>query len=92
MKNVNDLFRQKEADVVRVRQEIDSLRIVADLLADDDSSPEDLDLTSAEARGKLSTGVKEEIHAPVEATGTDGLFSSFLHQGPSRWNILKRHR
>ena len=91
MKNVNDLLRQKEADLVRVRHELDSLKIVADLLADDNSSPEDLDLTSDEPRGKLSTSAEEGIHASVEATGTDGLFSSFSHQGPRRWSILKRH-
>jgi hypothetical protein len=91
MKNVNDLLRQKEADLVRVRHELDSLKIVADLLADNDSSPNDLDLPSDVPRGNVSTSAEEVIPASVEATGTDGLFSSFSNQGPKRWSILKRH-
>jgi hypothetical protein len=91
VKNVDDLLRQKEADLVRVRHELDSLKIVADLLADNDSSPDDLDLISDVPRGKLSSSAEEGIQASVEATGTDGLFSSFSHQGPRRWSILKRH-
>ena len=92
MKNANDVLREKEADLVRVRHEINSLKIVAALLADDDSSPEVLDPTSDEAGIKLLTRAEEGTQALAEATGTDGLFSSFSHQGPRRWNVLKRPR
>ena len=92
MKNANDVLRQKEAEMARVRHEIDSLRIVAALLGDDESSPRDLDLTSDEAGGKLLTSAERGTHASAEATGTDGLFSSFSHQGPKRWNVLNRHK
>jgi hypothetical protein len=92
MKNPNEVLRQKEADLARVRHEIDSLRIAAALLADEDSSAEDRDLPSDEPRGKHSTTAEEGTHASGEATGTDGLFSSFSHLRPRRWNVLKRQR
>jgi hypothetical protein len=91
MKNANDVLRQKEADLARVRHEIDSLKTVAALLADDDSSVEDGDLPSDEPRGKHSTTAEEGTHASGKATGTDGLFSSFSHLRARRWNVLKRH-
>jgi hypothetical protein len=91
MKNAKDILRQKEADLARVRREVASLKIVADLLADDDSNVEDLNLSSDKAGGKLLTNAEEAIDAPAEATGTHGLFSSFSDQLPKRWNVLKRH-
>lgn len=92
MKNADDVLRQKEADVARVRYEIDILKFVAPLLADDDSNVEDLNLTSDGPDGKLLTNTEEAVDAPTEATGTDGLFSSFSHQRPKKWNVLRRHR
>ncbi len=91
MRNANDVLRQKEADLARVRREIDSLKIVAALLAEDGPSPESLNLNSNDQDGRLLTGQEERTHAAAEATGTAGLFSSFTHQGPRRWNVLKRH-
>jgi hypothetical protein len=91
MKNAKDILQQKEADLVRVRREVASLKIVAALLADDDSKVEDLNLTSDGLAGKLLTNAEETIDAPPEATGTHGLFSSFSDQLPKRWNVLKRH-
>jgi hypothetical protein len=38
MKNPLDVLRAKEAQIVQVKAEIDALRVVAKLLADDDSS------------------------------------------------------
>jgi hypothetical protein len=89
MKNAKDVLQQKEAELVRVRKEVHSLKIVAVLLADDDSKIEDPNLTSHEADGKLLTNA-EENDAPAEATGTHGLFSSFSDLHPKRWNVLKR--
>jgi hypothetical protein len=91
MKNANDILRQKEADLARVRHERDSLRIVAALLADDDPNVEGLNVTSDGAGGKLSTHTEEATNAPAAGTGTDGVFSSFSHQHPKPWNVLKRH-
>jgi len=92
MKDANDVLRQKEADLARVRHEIDSLRIAAALLAGHDSSLEELDLTSDEPNRKLMTSAEEGPHATVEATGTDGLFSSLSQLRPKRWNVLKRDK
>ena len=38
MKNAYELLRQKEADLARVRHEIESLRVVAPLLSEESSS------------------------------------------------------
>jgi hypothetical protein len=38
MKNAYEVLRQKEADLARVRQEIESLRVVAPLLSEESSS------------------------------------------------------
>lgn len=91
MKNANDVLRQKEADLARVRHEIDTLKIVAPLLAENDSDVEGVNLTSDGPGGKPSASADDTIDAPAEATGTNGLFSSFSHQRPKLWNALKRH-
>jgi hypothetical protein len=66
MKDAYAVLEQKEADLARVRQEIESLRIVASLLEKTDDLPD------------------------LEATGTDGLFSSVATSGSSLWKVLKR--
>jgi len=40
MKDPFEVLRQKEADLVRVQQEVESLRIVAPLLSEESSEPE----------------------------------------------------
>ena len=97
MKNANEVLQEKEAELARVRHEIESLKIVAGLLADHDPNVEDFNpatdqpgqepLTNTEAL----SNAEEEIDVPVEATGTHGLFSSFSEQHLKRWNVLKRH-
>jgi hypothetical protein len=68
MKDAYTVLEQKEADLARVRQEIESLRIVASLLEKTDDLPD------------------------LEATGTDGLFSSVATTRSSLWKALKRAR
>ena len=68
MKDAYAVLAQKEADLARVRQEIESLRIVASLLEKTDDLPD------------------------LEATGTDGLFSSVAATRSSLWKALKRAR
>ena len=68
MKDAYAVLEQKEADLARVRQEIESLRIVASLLEKTDDLP------------------------ALEATGTDGLFSSVATTRSSLWKALKRAR
>jgi len=68
MKDAYGVLEQKEADLARVRREIESLRIVASLLEKTDDLPD------------------------LEATGTDGLFSSVATTRSSLWKALKRAR
>ena len=58
MKDVFDVLHQKQADLARVRLEVDSLRIAAPLLAEDD------------AENKKPVQTTSSLFA--EATGTGG--------------------
>jgi hypothetical protein len=84
MKEIYELLQQKEACVARGRHEVESLQIVAPLLSEEYDSDE---LTS-----KATTSPEETsggIHGS-EATGTDGMFSSFsANSRPKLWRILK---
>ena len=84
MKDAYETLKQKEADLSRVRHEIESLRIVASLLVDaSNSDPSDKPyLVSAEN--------SDNLHPDLEQTGTDGLFSSIATTRSSLWNVLKR--
>ncbi len=84
MKDAYEALKQKEADLSRVRHEIESLRVVASLLVDDLNSDQSDKpcLVSAEESGNL--------HPDLEPTGTDRLFSSIATPRSSLWNVLKR--
>lgn len=85
MKDVYEALQQKEADLARVRHEIESLRVVASLLSDD--------LGSDELTKKRSAAEKTFDGDPdSEATGTDDLFSSVPVSRPSFWKALRRRR
>jgi len=43
MKNVYEVLRNKEMDLVRLRTEVDALRLVAPLLSDRSAGPDDVD-------------------------------------------------
>ena len=81
MKDAYEVLQQKEADLARVRDEIESLRIVSSLLCDD--------LTSDElTKKRASTAAKTLDHGPgSEATGRDGLFFSDAGSRPGFWKI-----
>jgi hypothetical protein len=81
VKEVYEVLQQKEADLARVRQEIESLRIVASLLCDDTSSDE-----PTKKRSSADKGLDGDEDS--EATGTDGLFSSISASRPSFWKAL----
>jgi hypothetical protein len=83
MKDAYEALKQKEADLSRVRHEIESLRIVASLLADDLNSDQS-------DKSYLVSAEKSDNHPDLEPTGTDGLFSSIATSRPSLWNVLKR--
>jgi len=79
-------LRQKEADVARVRYEIENLRIVAPLLFEELAS-DDLTKTSASSAAKEARD--SDDHS--KATGTDGLFASVAaNPRPAFWKLLKR--
>ena len=46
MKNVYEVLRNKEMDLVRLRTEVDALRLVAPLLSDRSAEPGDVDAMS----------------------------------------------
>jgi hypothetical protein len=86
MRDPYDVLKQKEADLARVRHEIESLRIVGGLLADDlDSDQSDkTDLSSAErTKGEKTEdyllNIVRKTRPDLEPTGTAGhVFSSIL--------------
>jgi len=83
-KDAFELLQQKEACVIRVRREVESLQIVAPLLSEELASHE---VTSQAANSAEQTS--DGIHVS-EATGTDGMFSSFsANSRPKLWRILK---
>lgn len=84
MKDAYEALKRKEADLNRVRHEIESLRIVASLLVDD------LDSDQSDKLYLVSPEKTPIPHPDLEPTGTDGLFSSIAPSRPSLWNILKR--
>ena len=86
MKDAYEVLYQKEADLARVRQEVESLRIAAWLLTDD-ASTEDSSPSSSSRRSVMSAG-----EAPLEATatGTDGPPSTSEELG--FWKSLKGRR
>jgi hypothetical protein len=84
MKDPYEVLRQKEADFARVRQEIESLQVVASLLSDD--------LTSDELTKKKESAAEKTLDRGFasEATGTDGLLSPIAASRQSFWKSLKR--
>jgi hypothetical protein len=83
MKDPYEVLREKEADLARVRHEIESLHAVASLLSDD--------VTSDEPNKKKESAAETlDRGSGSEATGTDGLFSSIPASRPGWWQALKR--
>jgi len=88
MRDPYDVLKQKEADLGRVRHEIESLRIVGPLLADDlDSDQSDkTDLNFAEkTKGEKTEdyllNIVRKTRPDLEPTGTAGhVFSSILRR------------
>ncbi len=84
MKDAYAVLKQKEADLDRVRNEIESLRIVASLLADDpvrDQSDDSDPISEEDA---------DDLQKNLQPTGTDALFSSVASSRSGLWNVLKR--
>jgi hypothetical protein len=95
MKDPNRVLQEKEADLARVRKEIESLNIVAPLLAyEDRTPPDDRRQTSEESKKKRSTSASDRNPPQLdsEATGTDSQLSSVSTAGSSFLNALRRVR
>ena len=86
LEDVRELLRQREADVARVRQVIENLKIVAPLLSEESDSDE-----LAKTRADSAAQAARDSDDLSKATGTDGLFSSWIaNPRPTVWNLLKR--
>jgi hypothetical protein len=81
MRDANELLKQKEAELDRVRHEVESLRLAADLLAEKTMDHHENNHSSVE---------RELDQSASEATGTDGMFSSATPSRPRFWRITKR--
>lgn len=87
MKDAYEVLYQKEADLVRVRQEVESLRVAAALLADESHTDDSHREADPQAKRPSEPTVVAE---PAAATGTDG--PSPNHRQPSFWEFLKPAR
>lgn len=83
MKDVYLLLRQKESDLARLRVEIDSLRVVAPLLAEEPDQDQEVSLDASES---------VETFPDPQSTGTDGPLSSIGNSESRFWGLMKRSR
>jgi len=89
MKDAYQVLYEKETDLTRVRQEIESLKIVASLLGEEPSP--DGSGERSEDLGKKPAGSAEErtsVYPDLMVTGTVGAFSIGRRTG--FWSSLKR--
>ena len=89
MKNAFEVLYEREADLARVRREVESLTIVASLLAENESSFFDPSI-GPEGQNKKRA---EKVASPpsgTEATGTDS--RSALPRRTGFWGSLTRRR
>lgn len=81
MKDAYELLHQKEAELVRLRQEVESLRMAASLLGADNR------VQIATPPAKRPVAQAFVAHTPVRATGTKG--RRRIPRRPSFWDFLK---
>ena len=85
MRDALEVLKEKEAELHRVRHQVESLRIACSLLDDEPGQ------TGSE--NDDSQDERTEADAESQATGTDGLlFSSSAPSRPGFWNKLKREK
>src|SRR5262249_22387339 len=85
MKDAYEVLRQKEADVVRIRREVESLRTVVPLLTEDQFSFVDPGAAADHPDRKPA----QKVVLP-EATGTES--QPFVWPGSGFWSALKRRQ
>jgi hypothetical protein len=90
MKDAYELLQQKQAELARVRKEIESLNIVAPLLSDDRSSDHPTPNPAESPSSFLSDTISRLSDSA--ATNVDNLFSSGETSHSGFWNSLKRAR
>lgn len=90
MKDAYDVLQQKEAELARVRKEIDSLNIVARLLSNEGISDNAVPKSSEATTSSLSDTISRLSDSA--STNVDSLFSSIEDSRSSFWNSLKRAR
>jgi hypothetical protein len=88
MKDAYEVLQQKQAALDRVRKEVESLKIVATLLADDSDS----DDASQESDDSASLSLSDRISrlSDSASTNADELLSSVANARSGFWNALKR--
>jgi hypothetical protein len=88
MKDAYEVLQQKQAALDRVRKEVESLKIVATLLADDSDS----DDASQESDDSASLSLSDRISrlSDSASTNADDLISSVAHGRSGFWSALKR--
>jgi hypothetical protein len=91
MKDAYEVLSQKEADLVRVHQEIESLKVVASLLAEELTLDNPGQISDDQNKKPSSSAEMATSFQPnLEATGTLGAFS--IGRRPGFWNSLRRGR
>jgi hypothetical protein len=90
MKDAYEVLYQKEADLVRVRREVESLTVAAQLLADDALSLARPDRSPDDQNRKPSQKAVSSQPLVTETTGTDG--EPFVWPGTGFWKSLTFRR
>jgi len=85
MRDAYEVLYQKEADLVRVRQEVESLKMVATMLTDDTSADQQSMTRDGEQRKPAEPAFT--VPSEIAATGTDCPLSN--PRQPSFWEFLK---
>jgi len=96
MKNAYDVLVQKEVELAHLRREVESLRIVASLLADENSDDiqdntqlETLDSSGSEALASAEEAAQQP-KVNLDALANDRLFSSIGLSGSRLWKVFTR--
>ena len=87
MKDAYELLHQKESELARVRKEIESLNIVAPLLADDRTSNEAADNSDPTFLSDTISRLSDSV-----ATNADNMFASATKSRSGFLSALKRAR
>jgi hypothetical protein len=89
MQNVYEVLQQKQAELARVRKEIECLNIVAGLLSDDRTSDDPAPNSAESPPSPLADTISRLSDSA--ATNVDNLFSSAATRS-NLWKVLKRAR